>query len=206
MKRLVFSIIILFTIQLSMALAAEPIKVGFIYLLSGRAAAHGVVAKQGAEIALEEVNKAGGINGRRVVGIFEDTKVTPEIAINALQKLVTIDKVDVVIGVISSKVAISVAPVVKRLRVPLIITTAQTPAVTGKLCNRYVFRITWNNSQALMAAAMLASNWNAKTWTTIGPDYALGHSAWDLFQKYMRQRRQDIRYLPRSEVVLIDFL
>ena len=171
-----------------------------MFTISGRGAAHGVIAKQGAEIALAEVNASGGILGREVVGVFVD-EGTPDSATKTFENLVNTDKVSAVIGVISSAVAPRVAAAAKSLQVPLLITTAQTNVVTGQQCNRYTFRLTWNNDQALKTVALVAAELPAKTWTTIGPDYALGWESWDLFQKYLKEIKPEMSFLPKSDVV-----
>ena len=100
-----------------------------MFTISGRGAAHGVIAKQGAETALAEVNASGGILGREVVGVFVD-EGSPDTATQKAENLVNTDKVSAIIGVISSAVAPLVAAAAKGLQVPLLITTAQTNVVT----------------------------------------------------------------------------
>lgn len=200
MKRLIIGCVSLLVLCASEALPADPVKIGFLFTMSGRGGAHGSIGKQGAEIALEDVNASGGIMGRQVVGVFED-EGNPDSAVKVVEKLVKTDKVDALIGVISSAVAPRVAAAAKSLQVPLIITTAQTNVVTGQQCNRYTFRITWNNDQALKSTALLAAQLPATAWTTIGPDYALGWESWDLFQKYLKDSKPGTTFLPKSEVV-----
>ncbi|MGO9568794.1 MAG: ABC transporter substrate-binding protein [Desulfomonilaceae bacterium] len=200
MKGLIIGCVSLLVLLASEALPADPVKIGCLFIMSGRGAVHGSIAKQGAEIALAEVNESGGIMGREVVGIFED-EGTPDTAVKVAEKLVKVDKVDVMVGITSSAVAPLVAAAAKDLHVPLIITTAQTNVVTGAKCNRYTFRVHWNNDQAYKSTALLAAERRAKTWTTIGPNYALGWESWDLFQKYLKQIKPETSFLPKSEVV-----
>jgi branched-chain amino acid transport system substrate-binding protein len=181
--------------------AQEPIKVGFMYILSGRAAFFGQMARQGAELAIEQVNAEGGINGRKLVGIFEDTEGKPEKGVQLAKRFAQEDRVDAIMGIISSGVAEAVSPVAAELKKPLIITTATTPVVTGAKCNKYTFRITWTTDQSLQSAAILASGTNAKRWTTVGPDYLLGHETWELFSKYLGQLSPQVAFLPKSDVV-----
>ena len=189
-----------FLLITSLSMAAQPIKIGFVYILSGRLAGHGMVSKKGAELAIEEINRAGGINGRKIVAIFEDTKLTPKVTVKAIEKLVKKDRVDVVMGIVSSKVAANVVPQMRKLKTPLIITTAQTPVVTGSKCNPYTFRVTWSTDQNIRAAAIVAQGLKSKKWTTIGPAYALGFESWALFKKYLKVRRPDNSFLQDSQV------
>lgn len=184
-----------------MGLAAEkPVKIGFVYIMSGPFATYGQFAKQGAELAIDEINKAGGINGRKVEALFEDSTGKPDVGIRAIRKLVFENEVDVVMGLDSSGVASAVAPVMNELKTPLIITHAATPDVTGTKCNRYTFRVSLNVNQNIAMAAAIAADMKAKTWTTAGPDYSFGHQSWEYFQKYLSARKPDAVFLPQAEV------
>jgi len=82
----------------------EPreIRIGAVLPLTGSAAVWGQNAKMGLEIALEEVNAAGGPQGKKVKIIYEDSQSEPTKAVSALQKLISTDRVPVVIGDIAS--------------------------------------------------------------------------------------------------------
>ncbi len=178
----------------------EPVKLGFAYVFSGRLAHYGFGAKQGADLAMEEINKAGGILGRKVIGVYEDTQLKPEVGVKAARKLVLEDKVDAVLGIVSSGVVSAVAPVMNELRTPLIDTLAMTPDITGKICNPYTFRISQNGPQNLKGAAILASHTDAKTWTTLGPDYLFGYQCWEYFQKYLAKLKPGVRFMSTEQI------
>jgi branched-chain amino acid transport system substrate-binding protein len=204
-KRVLVSIALVMTLSVmfgpSPAAAEEPIKLGFVYIMSGPFAAYGEFAKQGAELAIDEVNKAGGINGRKVEGYFEDTTGKPDVALRVIRKLVFQDKVDCVIGLDSSGVAKTVGPAMVQLKTPLIITHAATPDVTGSLCNKYVFRISVNIAQNIKAASLLAADTGVKKWTTIGPDYAFGHQSWEFFEKDLKELKPDVAFASKEDGV-----
>jgi branched-chain amino acid transport system substrate-binding protein len=181
------------------ATAAAPIKIGFVYIMSGAFAAYGQFAKQGAEMAIDEINRAGGILGRTVEARFEDSTGKPDVGIRVFRKLVFQDKVDCLIGLDSSGVANSVVPALLQMKTPLIITHAATPDATGSLCNRYTFRISLNLDQNVKAAALIAAETKARTWTTVGPDYAFGHQSWEYFQKYLKQIKPEVSFLPEDQ-------
>lgn len=180
--------------------AEKPVKVGFVYIMSGPFATYGQFAKQGAEMAIAEINAAGGINGRQVEAFFEDSTGKPDVGIRVIRKLVYENGVDVVMGLDSSGVASAVAPVMKELKTPLIITHAATPDVTGTNCNRYTFRVSLNVNQNIAMAATIAADMKAKTWTTAGPDYSFGHQSWEYFQKYLAKKKPDAVFLPAADV------
>ncbi len=189
----------------SASLAAKPVKLGFVYIMSGPFATYGQFAKNGAEMAVDEINKAGGIMGRPVEAYFEDSTGKPDVAIRAIRKLVYQEKVDCLIGLDSSGVAKSIVPSIPQLKTPLIITHAATPVVTGSVCNKYTFRISLNLAQNVKTAALLAAQTDAETWTTVGPDYVFGHQSWEYFQKYLKQAKPGVKFLPKNKVAFPPF-
>lgn len=195
-----FALLLLAVLSGTAVAAEKPIKLGFVYIMSGPAATYGQFAKQGAELAMDEINKAGGINGRKLEGIFEDDTGKSDVGIRLVRKLVYENEVDVVMGIDSSGVASAVAPVMKELKTPLIITHAAVPDVTGTLCNRYTFRIDLNINQNVGMASTIAADLNAKTWSTVGPDYSFGRQSWEYFQKYLSQKKPGVSFLPDGEV------
>ena len=203
MKRLLSCVFFLAICSSTVGLAAEPIKLGFLYILSGRAAVFGAVSQQGAQLAIDEINASGGLLGREVKGFFRDTKGKPDIGEAEARKLVSEEKVDAVLGVISSAVVPSVSTAMNELQTPLIITNASNPTVTGSACNRYTFRTAYDSYQQLRAAAILATKTGAKKWTTVGPDYSLGLSSWTLFRKFLRELDPTARFVSDSEVVFV---
>ena len=185
--------------------AAKPVKLGFIYILSGPFATYGQFAKRGALMAVDEINKAGGILGRPVEAYFEDSTAKADVALRAIRKLVLQKKVDALIGFDSSGVAKSVVGTIAQLKTPLIITHAATPDVTGKQCNKYTFRISVNLAQNVKAGAILASQMDAKKWTTVGPAYAFGFQSWEYFQKYLKELKPEAQFYKKEEVAFPPF-
>jgi branched-chain amino acid transport system substrate-binding protein len=185
--------------------AQKPVKLGFTYIMSGPFATYGQFAKKGALMAVDEINQAGGILGHPVEAYFEDSTGKPDVAKRAIRKLVYQQHVDCLIGLDSSGVAKSVVPSIPQMKTPLIITHAATPDVTGSVCNRYTFRISLNLAQNVKTAARLAAQTKAKTWTTIGPDYAFGHQSWEYFQKYLKEIKPDTVFMSKDKVAFPPF-
>lgn len=204
MKRILCGVVSAFVLSTllcpAIALSQEPVKIGFIYVFSGRLANFGAMARQGADLAVEEINASGGVLGRKVLAVYQDTQMNAKRGVELVNKLVAEDKVDVLMGITSSGVADAVVPVIPSLRTPLIITLAMNPDVTGEKCNPYTFRVTMNGPQNIMAAASLAAGLTAKRWTTIGPDYLFGYQCWEYFQRYLRPKRPDATFVPESDV------
>jgi len=195
--------LLIFSVGSSTALAQRPVQLGFVYILSGAFASYGENARQGALMAVDEINRRGGIDGRLVITWFENSRSRPDIAAQAIRKLVRARQVDCLIGIDSSTVAQHMAPVAADLKTPLIITNAATPEVTGSLCNRYVFRVSANLPQTIKAAAILAADSRPGTWSTVGKKHTYSIESWNYFKKYLQDLNPGIKTLPAETAVLI---
>ncbi len=198
MKRvMVFCISVLLLTPIP-AFPQNPLKLGFILVMSGRIGFAGQIAKQGAQLAMDEINKSGGINGRRVTGVFKDSKRDPQCAERAFAKLVETDHVDAVIGVLSDEIAPNAARLALKYRMPLIITGAQAQVVTGAQCNRYTFRICPNSRQNSKIGAILAARTKAKRWTAVMSDHSAGRELWNQFRTQMGAIKPDASFVEGS--------
>jgi branched-chain amino acid transport system substrate-binding protein len=129
----------------SVAGAADPIKIGVIYPLTGSSAAAGAYQSAGVKIAADKINAEGGILGRPVELLVEDGANDPAQSVSAAEKLVTRDKVDAMIAAWGSSPTLAVsASVTKKYGVPQVVDTASSVKVTmkdGKRPNPWLFRI-----------------------------------------------------------------
>ncbi|NES82870.1 MAG: ABC transporter substrate-binding protein [Moorea sp. SIO2B7] len=173
---------------------AQSVRVGAMYLLTGGFATYGEFARDGINLALEEINQAGGINGKLVEVIFEDEKAPVQTA----RKLVLQEKVDFLLGIDSSGNGEALVPVIPELERILMVTHAASPKITGELCNRFVFRCSINGPQNSAAGAEIAAREGYKKWTTIGPDYAFGHQSWQFFQQALQERKEGVKFLDKT--------
>ncbi len=98
----------------------EVVTVGAMLILSGDAAAWGQAAQRGIELAANEANKEGGINGRKIKVIYEDTQGVASNAVSAYEKLTKIDKVEVIIGPLSQTEVSTIAPLADKDKFPVI--------------------------------------------------------------------------------------
>ena len=115
------------------------ILVGFYGSLTGDGASFGQSSREGAELAVDELNTAGGVLGRKLRLLIEDDQSKPEEASNAVTKLITQDKVVAVIGEVASRRTLAAAPISQRYQIPMI-----TPASTNEKVTEvgdYVFRV-----------------------------------------------------------------
>ena len=122
-----------------MPLPEGPIVVGLINHLTGDAAPYGQSMKKGTEVALKEINDAGGIKGHLVEVIYEDDRLSAADAQTAFLKLVETDKVPVIMGSGSSTVSLSICPRAQEKRVVQISSISTAP--TLKECGPYFFSV-----------------------------------------------------------------
>ncbi|NOR44458.1 MAG: ABC transporter substrate-binding protein, partial [Candidatus Delongbacteria bacterium] len=116
----------------------EVIKIGAILPLTGDAAKYGEIAKNGIELALDEINSEGGINGKNIVMVYEDTKGDPKLGVTAIQKLITINKVKAIIGDLFSSVTLAVAPIANKNKIVLLSPASSSPKITN--AGDFIFR------------------------------------------------------------------
>ncbi len=140
MKRFIFSALFLvFLLVGSSVFAQDTIKIGVVGPRTGPAAATGKAFEEGIAIALDHINAKGGVLGKKVEVVFEDTGGVPEKAAAAFEKLATRDKVPIVVGESHSSSALAQIEVANRYKVPFIICEAWHDDITKKNY-RWVFR------------------------------------------------------------------
>ena len=120
--------------------SAQDIGIGVDLPLTGAFAASGNYVAEGAKIAAEEINARGGVNGRKLKLIIEDSKSNPSEAAAVAEKLITRDKVPVMLGAWGSTLTLAVLPRLMDYKVPMVVETAGADKITAS-GNPYVFRI-----------------------------------------------------------------
>jgi branched-chain amino acid transport system substrate-binding protein len=114
-----------------------PIKVGSVLSLTGDLAEYGMRCREGIDMAVEEINANGGINGRPLQVVYEDDKGVPTEGVAAFNKLTTLDKVPVVIGAVSSSVTLAIEPIATRQQIFLFSPVSSSPKIPGK--SKYLY-------------------------------------------------------------------
>jgi branched-chain amino acid transport system substrate-binding protein len=122
------------------ALAADTIKVGVLLPLTGAQAKFGEIEKRSFEMAAEEINAKGGVNGKKIELLFEDDTGKPDVGRSGVEKLISREKVSVITGGYSSSVTAAAAPVAQQFKVPFVICTGSADDITEKGYD-YIFRI-----------------------------------------------------------------
>ncbi len=124
----------------STAFCRDSVKVGIILPWTGEKAKFGEIEKKSFEMALEEINAAGGVNGKELEFVYEDDTGMPEVARSAARKLITEDKVVMLGGGYGSSETFAIAGVAQQNRIPFLITTGSDNKITEMKWD-YVFRL-----------------------------------------------------------------
>lgn len=114
--------------------AAEPIKIGILQPFSGGLEALGEQGFQGARLAIDEANDGGGLLGRRIEGLRTDDKTDPKTAVERTVELIQRDRVDAIIGPVTSASRDAIRPTIERFKTPLLYATDYE----GGVCSRYI--------------------------------------------------------------------
>lgn len=117
----------------------ETIKVGSILPLTGEAAEIGLRAQESINLALEEINSQGGINGKQIEVIFEDSKCDARAGSDAATKLINFDRVSIIIGGLCSGETLGAAPLAEQNKVVLLSPCSSAPKITQ--AGDYIFRV-----------------------------------------------------------------
>lgn len=152
-----------------------PIKIGHLIPLSGFLAPMGDFAQKAGQLAAEEINAAGGVLGRQIQTLADD-ETNPGVAVQKATKFIQQDKVDFLLGTVSSAVALAVMDVAERYQKIFINTGSNSDEIRGAKCNYYTFCSEASNTQYVKAIGRyLVKNKNYKTFYILTSDYAFGH-------------------------------
>ncbi len=135
---LIACLCVAFVVVVSPARAQEEIVIGEFASMTGATATFGVSSDEGARLALDEINAAGGVLGKKLKLITEDDQSKTEEAVTTVQKLINQNRVVALIGEIASSRSIAAAPVAQRAKIPMLSPGSTNPKVTK--VGSYVFR------------------------------------------------------------------
>jgi len=156
---------------------AEAIKIGHLTPLTGFLGAIGAYAQLGVKLAAEEINASGGVVGRPIDLISEDS-VNPAAAATKAQRMLEQDKAALLLGEINSASALAIMQVAERNKKVFFSTGARSDALRGKNCNRYTFHCDIPNTvmvNAVGTALLMQNMVKGKKFVTLTADYIFGH-------------------------------
>ncbi len=154
----------------------DTIKVGVYGDLTGQTSSFGQSTKNGIELAVEEINNGGGVNGKKIQLVVEDDQGRPEQAKTVVSKLINQDKVQAILGEVASTNSLAAAPVAQEAKIPMITPSSTNPKVTE--VGDYISRVCFIDPfQGSVMAKFAANTLKAKTAAILGDvnsDYSKG--------------------------------
>src|SRR3954469_25314453 len=166
---------------------AKPFKIGTLQPLSGAGATGGKTALVGLQMAVDRINKSGGINGRPIEVIVADDESKPDVGRRKTEQMLEEDKIDPHVGGFLSNICLACMPVYEEQKVLNMISVCLDTTLTTTKCNKYSFRpFDYAPSQAVAFAPFLTSKLGKK-WHIIYADYSWGQSTRDAYAQEIKK-------------------
>ena len=158
--------------------------------------------KKGMELALEQVNAAGGVFGRKLEIVSRDDNGNPGDAVRVAEELLSRENVQFLMGTFASNVGLAVADFAKQKKVLFIAAEPLTDKITWQNGNRYTFRL---RASTYMQTAMLipeAVRLKKKRWAIVYPNYEYGQSATAAFKALLKKAQPDVEFVAEQAAPL----
>jgi branched-chain amino acid transport system substrate-binding protein len=169
--------------------AEDTIKIGHLTPRTGFVGQIGEYGFRGATLAVEELNAAGGILGRKIDLIAEDS-VNPSTAVTKAQKLIERDKVVCMLGEVSSASGLAIAEQARRGKIVYVNTGCNSDELRGKSCNRYMFHVEGCNTMYTKTIGHWQKARNlikGARWYFLTADYAFGHDLYRVSSRFLEE-------------------
>lgn len=177
-----------------LAQAQDVIKIGDINSYKSQAS-HLDHYKRGMELALDEVNSAGGVNGKKVVLVIRDDNANPGEAVRAAEELVSREQVNALSGSFLSNVALALGDFAKQKKVFFLATMSLSDKMIWQNGNPYTFRLragTYTQTAMLVEEAIKMKK---KRWALVYPNYEFGQSAATIFKTMLKAAQPDVEFV-----------
>jgi branched-chain amino acid transport system substrate-binding protein len=168
------------------ALSEGSVKIGMVEPLTGAYAKLAESEVEGARLAVEEVNRKGGILGRPAQLLIEDSANEPAVGMAKTRQLIDRDQADFILGNVNSAVALAMMRVTAEKHKLQIVTGGHTDEITGSQCSWNVFRICKTTTMEANAIADTLIEKFGKRWYFLTPDYAYGYALQAAFEQKLR--------------------
>ncbi|GAB5378482.1 MAG: ABC transporter substrate-binding protein [Acuticoccus sp.] len=176
------------------AFAQDPIKIGEINSYT-RLPAFTEPYKKGWELALEEINAAGGVDGRPLEVISRDDTGDPATAIRIAEEMIGREGVAFLFGTFLSNIGLAVSDVAARNETFFLASEPLTDAIVWESGNKYTYRLRPSNWMQTGMLAAEAAKLDATKWATIAPNYAYGTDAVDAFKTQLKALKPDVEFV-----------
>jgi branched-chain amino acid transport system substrate-binding protein len=158
--------------------------------------------RKGMELALEEINAGGGVNGRKLELVVRDDGGNPGDAVRVAEELIAREKVNVLMGTFASHVGLAVSNLAAQRRILFVASEPLTDKIVWENGNRYTWRL---RPSTYMQTAMLipeAAKLKKKRWAIVYPNYEYGQSATASFKKLLREAQPDVEFVAEQAPAL----
>jgi branched-chain amino acid transport system substrate-binding protein len=176
--------------------ADETIKLGIVAPMSGPNARYGAFSMHGAELAVKDINAAGGIDGRKIELFNADSQGTPVEGVSATRRLIDEDEVDYIIGDVSSSVTLAMQPVAEDAGVLLLNAASSNPKITygaGVGGYKWTFRnYPTDENRAFVVAKYASEQRHFSKFAVLSVDSDYGRSAIEFTKKYLPEFKGEI--------------
>ncbi|WP_349435522.1 ABC transporter substrate-binding protein [Pararhizobium sp. A13] len=176
--------------------ADDTIKLGIVAPMSGPNARYGAFSMHGAELAVKDINAAGGIDGRKIELFNADSQGTPVEGVSATRRLIDEDEVDYIIGDVSSSVTLAMQPVAEDAGVLLLNAASSNPKITygaGVGGYKWTFRnYPTDENRAFVVAKYAAEQRGFSKFAVLSVDSDYGRSAIEFTKKYLPEFKGEI--------------
>lgn len=173
----------------------SPIKIGVIATLTGPSADVGQTQVEGIQIAVDEINANGGVDGHEFELVVRDEQLSPTATVKTMREFASAG-IKFVAGFTSSADVIAAVPIAEQNGMTIITSSAQSTALATTNFSEHLFMVAPNTSMMNKAAAKFAqTEWkNVKDWQSVGFDYLTTRDSWDEFQKYSSEGMAGLTY------------
>ena len=176
----------------------DPLKIGMATTLSGSIALFGVANQNGAQLAVDELNAAGGVLGRPVELTVRDDEAAPEEGAKIARDLIIDEGIDVLLGPVSSGVALAITEVSKERKVPFIVHTSNTQALMVEEFQPYMVSVVPNTGMEARAQGVDLADSEHTQWATIAPDYEFGRAQTGTFVETITAENPDVEIIEQQ--------
>jgi branched-chain amino acid transport system substrate-binding protein len=167
------------------AFAQDAVKIGVTQPLTGAFAADGNYVAEGAKLAAEAINKAGGVDGKQIQLVVEDNKSNPTEAAATAERLIVQDKVPVMLGAWGSSLTLAVMPKLEEYKVPMVVETSSSGKITTS-GNPYIFRISPTSEMEAKAFAPMVKTLGIKKADFLATNNDFGKGSMQEFTKMLK--------------------
>jgi branched-chain amino acid transport system substrate-binding protein len=182
------------------AQTAEPIHVGLNEVRSGPFKSIGDRMVLGLEVAVKEINQAGGLLGRPVELVIEDNQMKPEIAVQKLKKMILEDKCEAIFQAASSAVTLAISQTMPRYKKIFVAPASFAMDLTGKYFHPYVFRTDTNAAMLTKSMALYIGKQKKefKKVYMINQDYSFGHDCANFYERFIKEIAPDTQIVGKD--------